>query len=350
MEFIDNLKSFAKRVNNMKDGITTEEATKTSIIMPFFHMLGYDVFNPMEFVPEFTADVGIKKGEKVDYAIIIDEKPAILIEAKWIGEELKKHDSQLFRYFGTTDVKFAILTNGQYYKFYTDLDQPNKMDKKPFLEFDLFNIKDSQVPEIMKFAKANFDENLIFDTASNLRYSTEFKYVFKEMLEEPDDEFVRLFLSRTYDGVKTQNVIDKFRPVLKKSLNNYITELMNTRITNALEVDSDENEIEPIELSKEDKIETTEDELQGFYIVKGILSEIVSANDIVYKDNIRYFAINYTNNVRKNICRLAFSDRRLALQLPNQENGNYDKYDLEVVEDLYKFKNELIESLKRYLD
>ena len=115
----------------MRDSIQTEEATKTSLIMPFFSLLGYDVFDPNEFVPEFTADVGIKKGEKVDYAIVNEGQPVILIEAKWVGEKLDRHDSQLFRYFGTTCAKFAILTNGVIYRFYTDLDEQNKMDEKP---------------------------------------------------------------------------------------------------------------------------------------------------------------------------------------------------------------------------
>ena len=119
MDFIDQLKQFSKRVESMKDSIQTEEATKTAIIMPFFAMLGYDVFNPQEFVPEFTADVGIKKGEKVDYAILINGNPEILIECKWCGESLSKHGSQLFRYFGTSPAKFGILTNGLIYQFFT---------------------------------------------------------------------------------------------------------------------------------------------------------------------------------------------------------------------------------------
>lgn len=347
MDFVESLRAFSKRVEKINDGIQTEEATKTSLVMPFFSLLGYDVFNPLEFVPEFTADVGIKKGEKVDYAIIINEKPAIIIEAKWVGEELKKHDSQLFRYFGTTDVKFAILTNGRHYRFFTDLDQPNKMDEKPFLEFDILDVKDSQIAEIKKFSKAFFDVDTIFDTASNLRYSNEFKNIFKNQLEEPEDDFIKFFLAKTYEGVKTQNVVEKFKPVLKRALNTYITELMNTRITNALEVGSDttEEEQEP----EGDRIVTTEDELQGFFIVKAILSEVVPASDVVYKDNIRYFAINYTNNVRKNICRLDFTEKRLVLLIPNVD-GDYEKFYLEGIEDIYSYRPKLIDSLKRYLD
>lgn len=148
MDFIDQLKQFASRVENLKDQIATEEATKTSLILPFFQLLGYDIFDPTEFVPEFTADVGIKKGEKVDYAIFQNGIPIILIEAKWCGENLDKHSSQLFRYFGTSKAKFGILTNGLIYKFFTDLEEPNKMDEKPFMELNLLDIKESLVPEL----------------------------------------------------------------------------------------------------------------------------------------------------------------------------------------------------------
>ena len=144
MDFKDYIKQIGDRVVKLKDQIQTEEATKNAFIMPFFQALGYDIFNPLEFVPEFTADVGIKKGEKVDYAVVTDGKPQILIECKSVSERLTKHDSQLFRYFGTTNSKFAILTNGKEYRFFTDLDEPNKMDSTPFLTVDIENIRDNQ--------------------------------------------------------------------------------------------------------------------------------------------------------------------------------------------------------------
>ena len=123
MEFLEKLKNFSNRIEHLKGNIQTEEATKTSIILPFFQLLGYDVFNPLEFVPEYTADVGIKKGEKVDYAIMINNEPLILIEAKPINTELSvKHMSQLIRYFSVTKAKFGILTNGIIYQFYSDHD------------------------------------------------------------------------------------------------------------------------------------------------------------------------------------------------------------------------------------
>lgn len=356
MDFIDQIKQFSKRVETLKDNLPTEEATKTSIIMPFFSLLGYDVFNPEEFMPEFTADVGIKKGEKVDYAILNNGEPTILIECKWIGEPLEKHDSQLFRYFGTSNAKFAILTNGQIYKFYTDLEESNKMDEKPFLEIDILDVKETQVAELKKFHKSNFDVDSIFDVASELKYSSEFRTTFANQLQNPTDDFVKFFLSKSYDGRFTQNVVEKFKPILKKSLNNYITELMNDKIKTALgaqdSTESEEQEITQEEVTsneeKEKKIVTTEEELEAFFIVKNLLCGIADINDITYKDNERYMAILYKNKTTKWVCRFYFNGSNKYITLPN-ENKKEIRYDITNIYDIQGFKEDLENVLKRYL-
>ena len=113
MDFKDDIKQLSERVPKLKDLAKTEEATKNAFIMPFIKTLGYDVFNPMEVVPEFIADIGIKKGEKIDYAIFKDGKPTILIECKHWEQNLNIHDVQLLRYFHVVpDAKFTIMTNG----------------------------------------------------------------------------------------------------------------------------------------------------------------------------------------------------------------------------------------------
>lgn len=360
MEFVDSLKQFSKRVASLKDSIQTEEATKTSIIMPFFSLLGYDVFDPTEFVPEFTADVGIKKGEKVDYAIMKDGKPMILIEAKWAGEKLDRHDSQLFRYFGTTSAKFAILTNGVVYRFYTDLDEPNKMDTKPFLEINILNLKASQVAELEKFQKCNFDIDGITSTASELKYTTEIQLRFASELEQPSDDFLRFFLNQVYAGTKTQAVMERFRPTVKKALNDYINELMNDKIKSALnvgsalpeapkvlaEVEEQPEEVEN-EIEQENKIVTTAEELGAYFIVKMILKDTVSLEDVTYKDTINYIGILYQNKTTKWICRLVLNGSRKILILPD-ENKKDIKYNLESIYDIEKYKSQLIEVVKRY--
>ncbi len=358
MDFIDVLKQFSSRVEKMKDQITTEEATKMALILPFFQILGYDVFNPNEFIPEFVADVGIKKGEKVDYAITFNGEPTILLEAKWCGESLDVHSSQLFRYFGTTKAKFAILTNGLIYRFFTDLDESNKMDLTPFLEFDLLNIKDVLVPEIKKFHKDNFDVSNVFSTASELKYSKLIKDFFLNQLKSPEDDFIRFLLSKIYDGTKTQSVVDKFNPIVKKSLNDFITELMNDKIKAALK--NDQKVIEPPVVAEEviekhdeevqqtNKIITTDEEMQAYYIIKSILSETIEPSRISYKDTTGYFGILLDNKATKWICRLRLSEGKKTMFTPLEDDKA--KINMESIEDLYKLKSVLVEACNKHIE
>lgn len=357
MDLIDRIRQLSQRIAKMKSAVLTEEATKMSFIVPFFQMLGYDVFNPEEFLPAFTADVGIKKGEKVDYAIMIDDQPVILIECKWCGLSLTSHDSQLFRYFGTTTAKFGILTNGIIYKFYTDLDAPNKMDLKPFFEFDITDIKEAQVAELKKFQKSSFNLEEVINTASELRYSSAFKKIFSEQLQNPNDDFVRLFLTDVYDGVKTIGVIERFRPVLKKALNQFISETMNDKIKSALDT-NDAQPPQPQEVVEEpvndvqepiSKIITTEEEIQAHALICGMLKDVVKPEDIVHKDTESYFGILYQNNTRKWICRLRINNSRVVLNYPDA-NKNVVKVDLTSIFDLLNYKEQLIEVAKRYID
>ncbi len=359
MDFIDEIKQFSKRVDGLKDNLTTEEATKTSLIMPFFALLGYDVFNPDEFVPEYTADVGIKKGEKVDYAILNNGEPVILIEAKWVKEELQKHDSQLFRYFGTSKAKFAILTNGITYRFYTDLEETNKMDEKPFLEINMLDIKEAQVAELKKFKKSAFSIDEIFNTASQLKYSNEIKNVFAQDLQNPSDQLIKYFLSSVYSGQRTQNAIEKFRPIVKQSLNQFISEMMNDKIKTALGAEETKqvqnvaaNESEAasqiMQVKDTPKIVTTEEELEAYFVIKNILKDIVPINEITYKDNERYMAILHKNKTTRWICRLYFNSSKKFITVPD-DNKKDVRIDIDSVYDIEKHKDELIAALNRYL-
>ena len=349
MDFIDKIKQHSQRIEMVKGNLATEEATKTALIMPFFSLLGYDVFNPMEFIPEFVADVGTKKGEKVDYAIMNEGKPVILIEAKGVDDDLTKHDAQLFRYFTVTDAKFAILTNGIVYKFFTDLEEPNKMDEKPFLVLDLLNINDMQVAELKKFTKDKFDIDTIFNTASELKYSNLIKAQLNSQLNNPSDEFVRFIIGDFFTGVKTANVVEKFRPIVKKSMQQFVNEFMNDKIKSILnnEVEEDETvvvapeEVEGIEEvavqeNTESKIVTTEEELEGFNIVRSILSEVVAPEDIQFKDVERYFGILYQGNIRKWICRLYFNSSKKSITI-SDENKREVRYYIENNKDLFSF-------------
>lgn len=350
MELDEKLYSLSERIKQLKDNIQTEEATKQSLILPFFQALGYDVFNPLEFVPEFTADVGIKKGEKVDYAILKDGEPLILVEAKSCNDNLTKHASQLYRYFGTTKSRFAILTNGIVYKFYSDLDEPNKMDAKPFYTLDMENLSEQSIAYIEKFIKTNLDIDNILTTASDLKYISLTKSAFKELLDNPSDDFIRLLLNMgVYDGIKNQKVIDKFKPIAKKAMNQYINEKMSSKfketLSNSEEEKIDNDQPEEIE---ENKIVTTIDELNAYAIVKSILRKEVDPKRITYKDTESYFGILLDGNIRKWIIRINLNTRNNHIFIPD-ENKKGVRHEISTIDDIYSFEEKIIEALKRYL-
>lgn len=352
MEFYDSIKQFSSRVSSLKDTITTEEATKMSLIVPMFQLLGYDVFNPLEFCPEFTADVGIKKGEKVDYAILDNGQPTILIECKSCSESLDKHSSQLFRYFGTTPAKFGILTNGIVYQFYTDLEEANKMDLVPFLEIDMLSLRDSSINELKKFCKESFDKDKIFSTAEELKYTSLIKGVLAVQSETPSEDFVRFFLNRIYDGQKTQRVIEKFIPLVKKAFSSYINEIVNSKISSALTKDPDESTApaeEAVTSEPESKIVTTADEMEALYIIRGLLAGTVPVEDIVQRDTESYFGVLYKDNNRKPICRLNLDRKNKQLFIPD-ENKHFTRYIIESLNDIYNYKDELIAVVQRYIN
>ncbi|MBS4464418.1 type I restriction endonuclease [Lactococcus petauri] len=322
----ENLKTLGSRVEKLAPSITNEEQTKNAFIMPFFQTLGYDVFNPLEFVPEFTADVGIKKGEKVDYAMVIDGEPQLLIECKSINEKLTNHDSQLFRYFGTTTSKFGILTNGREYRFYTDLDEKNKMDKTPFLTIDVTKFKDNQFLEIAKFHKENFDISKITSSASELKYLNNLKEFLTNNIEEPSESFTTYLVSQIYDGRKTKNTIEEFTPIIKKGFNQFITERVNEKLSAALNtnVEPKTSQPEEIEVTNEqgDGIITTPEELEAFTVFKVTVNDLIDVNRLFYRDTKSYFGILIDDNSRKWIFRFYQKATKNLIEIRDQ--GTYE--------------------------
>ena len=357
MDFIEELRNLSTIIEKRKDLIQTEEATKNAFVMPFINLLGYDVFNPSEVVPEFTADVGTKTGEKVDYAIVKDDEVIMLIECKKYGENLTDvHTSQLYRYFSVVHARFAVLTDGVLYRFYTDLEEPNKMDTKPFLDFNVLDIQPSLVNELKRFTKPSFDLDETLIAASDLKYTKEIKQTMMEQLESPAEDFVRFFLSSVYSGVKTQAVVQQFTDIVKRALNQFMNETINQRLQSAItkgstadppievdEVDSDELSDEEIE----SRIVTTEEELEGFFTVKSIVREVVAPTRIVHRDNINYMSVVLDNSKFKQICRLHFNRSTKYLSLVN-EAKKYDKVEISSIDDIYKYAEQLKATAQRY--
>lgn len=349
MEILPQLKALAEKIDQLKDHIETEESTKHAFVLPFLNLLGYDTYNPLEVKPEFTADLGLKKGEKVDYAVFQDGQPILIIECKHWKEKLDVHNSQLFRYFHVTQTRFALLTNGIEYRFYTDLENQNKMDEKPFLEFSLANMKENLVAEVGKFHKSNFDVNKIVNNASNLKYTKEIRNLIESELEEPSAEFVRPFAKKVYSGPLRENVINEFSEIIQRAFNQIVNERVNNRLNQALHKETErQKEQEPdLEQEEESKVVTTDEELEGFQIVKAILRRKLPSDRIAYRDTQSYFGVLLDDNNRKPICRLRFNSSTKYLGTFNAEK-NETKHVLESLDDIYKYEMELLAVVDSY--
>ena len=354
MDFIDKIKQLSERIDNLKANLLTEEATKTALIMPFISALGYDVFNPLEVLPEMHCDIGIKKGEKIDYAILRDGEPIILIECKHWAQNLSLHDNQLLRYFHVSKAKFGILTNGIIYKFYTDLETPNKMDEKPFLEVNLLDLKDEQVEEVKRFHRSYFDVNEILSTASELKYMGELKNSISREFANPTPDFVKYFGKQVHEGQFTQKVLDQFTILVKRTINNYVNDMIADRLKAAIKEAEPQQttiEVNKVEEVVEEKhgrnIVTTEQELEAYYIVKAILRGTIPVERITYRDAQSYFAIFLDDNNRKPICRLYLdspTNKRIAFIGDNKKEVAHK---ITCIDDLYNYAEDIIFAAKR---
>lgn len=351
MDFIEKLQALSTKIQKQKDLIQTEEATKNAFILPFISALGYDIFDPMEVVPEFTADVGIKKGEKVDYAIMRDGKVIMLFECKAAHVNLAdQHAAQLFRYFSVTEARIAVLTDGIIYRFYSDIEKTGKMDANPFMEFNMLDIQEHLVPELKRLTKQAFNLDEIISVAGEMKYTREIKRILSEELGAPTEDFVRFFARRVYNGILTQSVRELFSTITKKAFTQFINETINERLRSAMTAPPQDtpaqtqpgagSQVAEGEAETQERITTTVEELEGFYIVKSILRPMVDPARITHRDTKSYFGILLDDNQRKPICRLHFDGKQKLISLFSQER-QWEKVPIEKLDDLYKYAERL---------
>ncbi|AQY21383.1 type I restriction endonuclease [Riemerella anatipestifer] len=357
MDLKIKLEQLHQRVDGLKDQINTEEATKNAFVMPFLQILGYDIFNPTEVIPEFVADIGTKKGEKVDYVIMQDGEPILIIECKHWRENADAHNSQLHRYYHVSKARFGVLTNGVVYNFYTDLEQPNIMDEKPFLTINLDDLKDSAIRVLEKFTKNSYDLESILDSAEALKYIKAIRKEFESEISEPSDEFVRLLVSRFFGKPLTANRLNAFREYTKRAVANSINESISSRLKSALNINEkihsdkqEDTEVAPIDENNETpKVVTTEEEIEAFQIVKAILREVLPAERIAQRDTQSYFGVLLDDNNRKPLCRLHLNSATTKyLELFHNGKDAGEKVLLNSLEDIYNYKAELQKTVENY--
>lgn len=350
------LEQLHQRVDLLKDQINTEEATKNAFILPFIQILGYDIFNPTEVIPEYICDIGTKKGEKVDYVIKKDDEPILIIECKHWKEKPDAHNSQLHRYFHVSKAKFGVLTNGHVYNFYTDLEKTNIMDEKPFFTLKLNDINENSLKILEKFTKVGYNLESILDSAEALKYIKAIKSEFEKELQNPSDEFVKLLVNRFYDRPLIQSRLITFKEYTKRAITTSVNDSIKTRLKSALHINESvpslENEsITPIDENNENtvpKFITTDEEIEGSQIVKAILREKITSDRISFRDTQSYFGILLDDNNRKPLCRLHFNSSNKYIELFHKGKDNGEKKLLNTLDEIYNYKLELLETLDQY--
>lgn len=310
MSFKEATQRLSMQIMDRRNHITNEETTKHSLIIPFIHLLGFDVFNPLEVKPEYVADFGKKKGEKVDYAIFKDNHPVIFIEAKSVNELLDNHDAQLSRYFNSTpEIKIGIITNGVRYKFFTDLSQHNVMDSNPFFEFDITDVKGSDIETLSQFRKDVFDSVVLVKLAEELVYMATINRTLRELFKNPSDEFIR-FLVKDVSGTRiTSNVLERFRPIVKKCIQVSLVEIISQGILSESKpvTETAVTETEPPSAAQitsdgdnsdaSKKLVTTVEELALYNAIVNILKKYgKDTSQLNYRDTINYFGIQKRNS------------------------------------------------------
>lgn len=363
MSFHDQIRAIAARLSSILENTSTEEATKHFLIMPFIQALGYNVFDHQEVVPEFDANVGTSTKYKLDYAILKDGKPVILIECKSAKDKLNGTDgwSQLFHYFVATDARIGILTNGIMYRFYSDLDKPNKMDEKPFLEIDLLNLKDSLVEELRRITKDSFNRDEVVSAAADLKYVGGIVEILTEQSIEPTEEFTRFFFGQLSPNKQfSSNAKIQFADYTKRAFRHFIKDQFS-KVLEKTDVERSYGTSEDLTSSNhdiktnesEEKIVTTPEELQGFYIIKSILTGTIDLKRVTYRDVQSYFGILLDDNNRKPICRLYFNNlSSMKIMLFDSENGEKqnERIAIESLDKIYEYADRIRTIVKFHED
>lgn len=358
MTFEDEIKEFAKEIPAKLDHIDSEETSKIALITPFLRLMGYDTTNPAEVKAEYTADVGTKQGEKVDFAILENGEPIVFIECKSATNDLNTDNiSQLYRYFSITDIQIGILTNGVEYMFFTTGSDNNRMDEKPFLDVNLLNLTKKDINELEKFKKVNFNIDEMVSRADNLKYRNLIKKTLLSEFETPSDDFVNVIGKQVYEGRLTSNVKERFSSIISIVISEIINERVNKTLNDAVannEVEQEDNAEE--EIINEDGIITTDTEKEGYFIVRSIASEVMDPDMVAIRDRKHYCNILYDNNQRFPIVRFYFNNEdHLRVEFYDKitltKNGGKvgEKVDINSVSDLYNYKERILNVVKEYL-
>jgi hypothetical protein len=303
-ELRDQIEQYVKRVKELAEHVKgNEQATKQSLIGPFFTMLGYDLTDPRECIPEYKVDFGKGRSNKpIDWAFMNNGVSAFFVEAKEVGGKIGGYDEQLADYFAKDqNVKLGILTNGARWRFFTDVVNPNVMDKDPFAEWDVFN--DPPPLDVIKLvAKSGFNAENIH-TYARKRHTQNLLVAELARLLEPAHEFTKLAIENIETRNLRQDVIDSWKPIVASALSEWAAQ---RRL---------DEKLSPTESKGETagKIETTQEELDAFAAVQKLLGKECP---IAYEDSVAYFKIHLAERRTWVFARLFLGRKQPAIQVP----------------------------------
>lgn len=360
MDFKDSILQLSEKIAKQIDGIATEEATKTSFIMPMIAALGYDVFNPFEVVPEMDCDL-TRRSDKIDYAIMKDNTPILLMECKHCKQNLDLHNTQLAKYYAASNARFGVLTNGVEYRFYTDLEKKNIMDEKPFLDINMLDLSDNDIEQLKKFHKSYYNEQNILSTAQELQITIQVKDLINKNIQQPDDEFTRYFVRCLNDGKYSAKLINQYKPIVKKCAASVINDIISDRLNIAMKNDGNEeaqnsevendmhksgNNVEKLPdgvvfQDEEKGIITTQEEIDAYNIVRSILREYIDVKRIKYNDYKSYFTINLDGSTWWWICRLSIGKRKKSICFPMDYYKSNEWVTIESIDDIFQYADKI---------
>jgi len=355
MDLIDYLQNLAARAEQTGDSLTNEEATKMALIAPFIQALGYDIFNPTEVKPEFSADLpGIRQGERVDYAVLENGQPKILVEAKPYRTDLKSTEwGQLSRYFQATHARIGILSNGRQFLFFSDLDRQNLMDEKPFAEIDQADLKAAPLEQIKQLSKSMFDLDTLLSTAERLKYLRGVKEEIRAELNAPSDWLVKEMAKRVHSQKNvTSNVINNFRPIVIEAIDSVINDRISERLSSALEAEKrkpigGEEAEKDVQAESLEASEFTEEEKEGLYIARAICASEIDPSRLGEKDTKNYCNILLDGNNWKSILRMHFNGPSKRLEIFDDAEPRF--LQIEKVLDMYQHSDRIRAALKAKL-
>jgi len=352
---IEKIKELAAKAKRYISKNLNEEQTKNALILPFISALGYDVYDPFEVAAEFVSDAGKKGRDKIDYAILKNNTPIILIECKTCGTPLDKDKcAQLRRYFAAhTSAHIAILTNGVQYSIYSDIHEKNIMDDEPFIQFDTIDFDEFLLPHLRNISKYSWNIEEIMHTGEMLQIQNKLQKVIELELKNPSNDIIRYFSVKVFSGRITERIFNQFKPLVEQALevclDNYVDRRLESSKTQHKNIALQDD------ISKNEDIDATNTESWGYIIVRTLLHEIVESERVHMRNNKSYCAVLLDNNNRKAICRFHnFGEwheeepnigQNAHIVIFSTENG--EKYPIRLVDDIYPLKDKLATAVKR---